>query len=779
MSESLMVHLTKEVLDAVLKLIKARVRVHHCTQFDPNISVIYAANHFTSLETVLLPCLLYKNLHAEPFIMASKALFRGETEPHLLAETDASFLSLERDVAIVRSLLLGKNPWLLFPEKRLEHENRDDSAGILAVGRGGGNGRSLLNEFILSSLHAAFYRILLHRYRETGDTEKIHRILERYALNELQEITRGTAIIPVNITYYPIHVRETLANKILKASSNESPERMLKELLPERTVFAEDTDIDVNFGSPIMVDELLRESDFEPAATKEKMEFKSVESDLFPLWERTVRILHEQCIAAVDSLTTINMDHIFAMVVSCQPEGRCFCDRDYRERMYMCIQQVLLHGGNVHPEVKRQEEMLLNEEGAPVFHGFLDRCVQQGVLERCPSGYRRGGTPLVPETMNQGTMSESAFTVFQRELESAGTMQTHMRHIVRAPGFLVKSALRTALIRRDMRDFEEQYAKYYDPEQSKPPWVGQPFLLRPWRIRGGVVLSHGYMSAPLEVRALAEYLYRHGFAVYGVRLTGHGTAPEDLAKRQWEEWYDSLNRGYAILRTMTDAVFLGGFSTGGCLALLGAARKANTIQGVFSICAPLYVRDYSIRLVPSIISLNTLLKRIGQSQYAWDYVVNNPENKHINYMRNPLTGVQQLTYVMNATAETLEQVKVPALVIQASKDTTVDPASGPTIFEKIGGRSKRLVLFERERHGIINGEGSPEIFAQVEQFLSYTLKQERSHRFWLLGRKMAELFSRTKAAFIPKSGDSSEAVKAESVIPENGANAQSEEAEIH
>ena len=106
---------------------------------------------------------------------------------------------------------------------------------------------------------------------------------------------------------------------------------------------------------------------------------------------------------------------------------------------------------------------------------------------------------------------------------------------------------------------------------------------------------------------------------------------------------------------------------------------------------------------------------------------------------------------MNATEESLGSIQTQALVIQASKDNTVDPSSGSEIFEKLGTLEKRLVILERERHGIINGAGSHEVFIQVEQFLNNTLKQEQAKRYWLMGRRMAALFSRFAGRFSPSS----------------------------
>lgn len=287
--------------------------------------------------------------------------------------------------------------------------------------------------------------------------------------------------------------------------------------------------------------------------------------------------------------------------------------------------------------------------------------------------------------------------------------------------------LRDGLLAREDADFEDTYARNYMPGLTKPPEVGRPFFLKPWgRVRGGVVLSHGYMAAPLEVRALGEHLRRAGYAVYGVRLAGHGTAPQDLSARAWSDWYASVERGCGVINAFTDNLILGGFSTGGCLALIGAARMPDRVRAVFSVCAPLHVRNFSIRFAPSLVGLNSLLKRFGAARPGWDYVENHPENRHINYTRNPLTGVRELVGVMAETERILPEVTAPALVVQGSEDTTVHPDSGPEIFAKLGSAQKELTILARNRHGIVNGEGSEDVFSRVAGFL----RQAAPGRSW-------------------------------------------------
>ena len=221
---------------------------------------------------------------------------------------------------------------------------------------------------------------------------------------------------------------------------------------------------------------------------------------------------------------------------------------------------------------------------------------------------------------------------------------------------------------------------------------------------------------------MAEYLYDKGYAVYGVRLKGHGTAPSDLAKTAWKEWYESVNRGYAIIKSMTDNIILGGFSMGGGLALLSAARKGKRIHSVFAINTSLELRDYTANLVPSVVTINNVLSWLNAKQKDWKFVKNEPENEHINYTMNPLVGVKELGACIRVIRETLHNICVPTLIIQGSRNPVVKPNSGKLIFDDVGTHHKELIYLERQRHGIINEEGALDIYHKIHAFLPITAK---------------------------------------------------------
>jgi esterase/lipase len=224
------------------------------------------------------------------------------------------------------------------------------------------------------------------------------------------------------------------------------------------------------------------------------------------------------------------------------------------------------------------------------------------------------------------------------------------------------------------------------------------------------------MAAPLEVKELARYLGRLGFWVYVPRLKGHGTSPEDLTTRTYQEWQRSVDQGYAIISSLCRRVVAGGFSTGAGLALNLAAR-VKPIIGVFAVSAPMRLKDFSSRFAPAVDMWNRFMERARQVGAKKEFVENKPENPHINYMRNPISGVVELERLMDDLEPKLPDLMVPSLVVQSKKDPVVDPKGSRHVFDLIGSEDKEYVLFNFNRHGILLGDGSQRVHKTIGTFL--------------------------------------------------------------
>ena len=270
--------------------------------------------------------------------------------------------------------------------------------------------------------------------------------------------------------------------------------------------------------------------------------------------------------------------------------------------------------------------------------------------------------------------------------------------------------------------FEQDYKKYYIEGEAKPKKIGRPFLLKNFPNKNGVILVHGYLAAPEEIRVVADYLHNNGFTVYGVRLRGHGTSADDLAKRKWIDWYRSFNRAYIIMENTVKNLAIVGFSTGAGIALLQAANKGNRFKGVISINAPLRLQNITSHFSSAVVMWNKLLEKIKLEKGKFEFVTNNPENPHINYNRNPLIGVMELGRLMDAVEDRLKDVNIPSLIIQGSNDPVVNPVSGLEIFEKIGTKDKEIYRIYSDRHGIVRGKESEIVCQRALEFLNKVFK---------------------------------------------------------
>ena len=77
MAASIALQVTKWLLDLASKLIKANVRLHNIDVIDPDMAVIFVANHFTRIETLLLPYDLQQLMGVPPWALAAGERFQG------------------------------------------------------------------------------------------------------------------------------------------------------------------------------------------------------------------------------------------------------------------------------------------------------------------------------------------------------------------------------------------------------------------------------------------------------------------------------------------------------------------------------------------------------------------------------------------------------------------------------------------------------------------------------------------------------------------------------
>ncbi|MBU6339694.1 MAG: alpha/beta fold hydrolase, partial [Rickettsiales bacterium] len=318
---------------------------------------------------------------------------------------------------------------------------------------------------------------------------------------------------------------------------------------------------------------------------------------------------------------------------------------------------------------------------------------------------------------------ENTLLVVANEFALLETANDVVKRNIRLADIDLKKKVFKEIIRYDLENYESDYKKYFDKEFSKDKSVGAPFFLDTKdktvsKIKKvGILLCHGYKSSPKEVEALAKFMNGFGFKVYVTRLKGHGTAPLNMKDITWQDWYLSLQRGYAALNNVCTKIVMVGFSTGGLLSLLSSARKKKDVEAIIAINSALKLRDIKAKMVPGINIWNEMLEKLHINKGKFEYVDDVPENPDMNYSRNYLKGVEQLEKLMEECDKSLTRVTAPALIIQAKNDPIVSPLSGKIIYQNI--RSKNKFLFEPDfsNHVIINRDNKEEVFEAIRSFL--------------------------------------------------------------
>jgi esterase/lipase len=311
---------------------------------------------------------------------------------------------------------------------------------------------------------------------------------------------------------------------------------------------------------------------------------------------------------------------------------------------------------------------------------------------------------------------DNPVAVIANEVEPLRRLQRRINQLAWMPGFWLRRRVVRYLLEKEVREFEEDYKTYYIEGESKKKDVGTPFLIKGDSRDIGVVLIHGLMAAPLEIAELAAYLGSRGLWVYAPRLKGHGTSPEDLATRTYMDWVESVDTGYAIMSNICKRVVMGGFSAGAGLAL-DLALRVKDVKGVFAVCPPMRLQDFSSKFVPAVDVWNRLMEKIRLEGAKKEFVENKPENPHINYFRVPVSGVLELEKLMESLEARLPGIHVPALVAQSIGDPVVKPSGSRRTFKLIGSKDKSYILFNFDRHGILLGDGADKVHRAIGDFI--------------------------------------------------------------
>ena len=701
-------------IKALSNLSKANIALHAQEKI-PEGSIIFVINHFTRLETFLMPVQIFTVTKVPVWSLADYELFKGAFGAYLEKVGAVSTKSPDRDLLIVKSLLTGEANWIIFPEGRMVKNKKIIEKGQFMISWAGGKHPPHTGAGTLA-LRTEFYRRRLGHLSEKKPDEARY-LMDLFQIESLEPVlNRSTYIVPVNLTYYPIRARENILSKLALRLVDDLPERIVEELMTEGSMLISGVDLDIHFGDPILIDHYLKDSAIKrDIETVDRINFDDPIASKSSMRKEALKLM-QRYMADIYGMTAVNLDHIFASVLKLV-RFKKIDEMDFRRRVFLAASLIQQNPNmHLHPGLKEDQVHLLTDDRFGKVSDFIAIALEKGNLKQTDGELVKDHDKFSSPYEFHRARIDNPIDVIANAAEPLTDMQRTLRRLAYRPGFWIKRNVAKYIMEQAITEFKTDYREYFVQGESKPMEVGMPFMIRGKSKNVGIVLSHGYMAAPLEVKKLAVYLGKMGFWVYVPRLKGHGTSPDDLATRSYLDWMASMDRGYAVISSICRKVVVGGFSTGAGLAL-DLATRIKQVSGVFAIAAPLTLKDFSSKFAPAVDMWNKIMDRAYKVGPKKEFVENKPENPHINYLRNPISGVREIERLMDTLEPKLPNLKMPTLIVQSRRDPVVDPKGSRKIFELIGTDEKEYILFNFDRHGILLGEGAHKVYKAIGEFV--------------------------------------------------------------
>lgn len=189
----------------------------------------------------------------------------------------------------------------------------------------------------------------------------------------------------------------------------------------------------------------------------------------------------------------------------------------------------------------------------------------------------------------------------------------------------------------------------------------------------GILLLHGFTASAAEMRLLGEFLHQRGDTVSAPLLPGHGTTPEDLKERTYEDFIAAATEAYQALASSEGIkeVYIIGQSMGGLLALYLAEQGLGS--KIVALAAPVWIHQKLGEYSKFIHFFKPFAHRRKKKFRI------NGKLVYPGYSRMPLKSLASTLTLRKLVLKDLAKIKQPLLLIYSDSEHTVKSESADYI----------------------------------------------------------------------------------------------------
>ncbi|MGR9053160.1 MAG: alpha/beta hydrolase [Gammaproteobacteria bacterium] len=733
-----------KLVRTVKNLLKVKLALYADTQVLQG--DIFLFNHFSRFETFIPQFLIFEKTGAYSCAIAHGEFFAEDTIlSNYLKQVGVFPHDHPRLFAMLAEQILRGRKVIVFPEGGMVKDRRviDKQGRYSIFSRTTGTRRKLhTGPAVLGQGVEALKAAIRYAFKKK-DLERLQHWLDMLKFDSLDELMassmKPTLIVPANITFYPIRSSENLLFKSVEMFSGDLSSRLSEELLIEGNILLKDTDMDIRLGDPVnpccvwdwrahwLMDKVapdITESDdvfklnTQPKNWKQRL--------LGHYFIKNAKCSRNQYMEKIYANVTINLSHLASTLIMHYLNNQR--SRIEKSRFYTVL-YIAIKKLQKNPDIHLHRSLLNPDEYGDLVHGVGARfeqfiCIAKEVELISEQDECYHFLPKLCEDLDFDLVRlENPIAVYHNEaapvscvreaLAAADRLYRQIGAQQLAAWHFEDERLALALEQETYSNAPNGDIKDAETAVADP----SPFFIRPKQSNGfGILLVHGLLASPAELRAYGRHLAAQGFTVLGVRIKGHGTSPYALRDTSLEQWFDSVKRGFNILKIHCKKVFAVGFSTGGALCLKLAAEHPSELAAVVAVSVPVKFNNPAFMLVPLLHNTNTLVKWMSSFEGIKPFIENAPEHPEVNYRNVPVRALYELRRLIVQMEALLGEIEIPVLLPYADNDPIVTPHSSEIVFDKLGTRDKQILSVAADRHGILM-ENLGDTWAAIDAYL--------------------------------------------------------------